>query len=225
MNRQPPRSTLSSSSAASDVYKRQGHDHILEMSNFQGRVLGISGAMARGGMMLRGIGGATRKFTVTHPSEYNVKNVQDWPGHGIISVRLSPNVMNVQLWDQYEALQYDFSVTQDWMKQVESLPDAVKNNWPPADVVLKAYKEEIKLPKGPGGGQVFAPGGEVIGTTTTLPPVDPKAPTSTTLPPVTVKNDIANNDGAAHSLSLIHISEPTRLLSISYAVFCLKKKK
>eukprot|EP00658_Telonema_sp_P-2_P043576 TRINITY_DN31501_c0_g1_i1.p1 TRINITY_DN31501_c0_g1~~TRINITY_DN31501_c0_g1_i1.p1 ORF type:complete len:125 (-),score=30.04 TRINITY_DN31501_c0_g1_i1:12-386(-) len=36
--------------------------------------------------------------------------------------------------------------------------------------------------------------------------------------------------GLSHShlvsgLSLIHISEPTRLLSISYAVFCLKKKK
>eukprot|EP00658_Telonema_sp_P-2_P076769 TRINITY_DN6793_c0_g1_i1.p1 TRINITY_DN6793_c0_g1~~TRINITY_DN6793_c0_g1_i1.p1 ORF type:complete len:270 (-),score=40.70 TRINITY_DN6793_c0_g1_i1:96-905(-) len=29
----------------------------------------------------------------------------------------------------------------------------------------------------------------------------------------------------AQTLSLIHISEPTRLLSISYAVFCLKKKK
>ena len=29
---------------------------------------------------------------------------------------------------------------------------------------------------------------------------------------------------AAYGLSLIHISEPTRLLSISYAVFCLKKK-
>src|SRR5659263_736688 len=28
-----------------------------------------------------------------------------------------------------------------------------------------------------------------------------------------------------HSLSLIHISEPTRLGMISYAVFCLKKKK
>eukprot|EP00658_Telonema_sp_P-2_P050798 TRINITY_DN3882_c0_g1_i3.p2 TRINITY_DN3882_c0_g1~~TRINITY_DN3882_c0_g1_i3.p2 ORF type:complete len:176 (+),score=58.70 TRINITY_DN3882_c0_g1_i3:34-561(+) len=28
-----------------------------------------------------------------------------------------------------------------------------------------------------------------------------------------------------NTLSLIHISEPTRLLSISYAVFCLKKKK
>ena len=30
---------------------------------------------------------------------------------------------------------------------------------------------------------------------------------------------------ALQALSLIHISEPTRLLSISYAVFCLKKKK
>ena len=31
--------------------------------------------------------------------------------------------------------------------------------------------------------------------------------------------------GMLLALSLIHISEPTRLLSISYAVFCLKKKK
>eukprot|EP00658_Telonema_sp_P-2_P082822 TRINITY_DN8827_c0_g1_i1.p1 TRINITY_DN8827_c0_g1~~TRINITY_DN8827_c0_g1_i1.p1 ORF type:complete len:416 (+),score=104.07 TRINITY_DN8827_c0_g1_i1:87-1250(+) len=32
-------------------------------------------------------------------------------------------------------------------------------------------------------------------------------------------------EATAENLSLIHISEPTRLLSISYAVFCLKKKK
>ena len=31
--------------------------------------------------------------------------------------------------------------------------------------------------------------------------------------------------GADQVLSLIHISEPTRLRRISYAVFCLKKKK
>eukprot|EP00658_Telonema_sp_P-2_P021616 TRINITY_DN18612_c0_g1_i1.p1 TRINITY_DN18612_c0_g1~~TRINITY_DN18612_c0_g1_i1.p1 ORF type:complete len:248 (+),score=62.67 TRINITY_DN18612_c0_g1_i1:205-948(+) len=31
-------------------------------------------------------------------------------------------------------------------------------------------------------------------------------------------------DSVGYDLSLIHISEPTRLLSISYAVFCLKKK-
>ena len=35
--------------------------------------------------------------------------------------------------------------------------------------------------------------------------------------------DVAKNPDI--NLSLIHISEPTRLLSISYAVFCLKKKK
>ena len=34
---------------------------------------------------------------------------------------------------------------------------------------------------------------------------------------------LMNKTGVAE-LSLIHISEPTRLLSISYAVFCLKKK-
>eukprot|EP00658_Telonema_sp_P-2_P037011 TRINITY_DN26661_c0_g1_i9.p1 TRINITY_DN26661_c0_g1~~TRINITY_DN26661_c0_g1_i9.p1 ORF type:complete len:269 (+),score=50.17 TRINITY_DN26661_c0_g1_i9:71-877(+) len=36
---------------------------------------------------------------------------------------------------------------------------------------------------------------------------------------------IFHNAKALLNLSLIHISEPTRLLSISYAVFCLKKKK
>eukprot|EP00658_Telonema_sp_P-2_P022806 TRINITY_DN19127_c0_g1_i1.p1 TRINITY_DN19127_c0_g1~~TRINITY_DN19127_c0_g1_i1.p1 ORF type:complete len:117 (+),score=27.65 TRINITY_DN19127_c0_g1_i1:114-464(+) len=36
---------------------------------------------------------------------------------------------------------------------------------------------------------------------------------------------IACRKCTALHLSLIHISEPTRLLSISYAVFCLKKKK
>src|SRR5450756_3034702 len=32
-------------------------------------------------------------------------------------------------------------------------------------------------------------------------------------------------ESQGHTLSLIHISEPTRLGMISYAVFCLKKKK
>eukprot|EP00658_Telonema_sp_P-2_P019044 TRINITY_DN1746_c0_g1_i3.p1 TRINITY_DN1746_c0_g1~~TRINITY_DN1746_c0_g1_i3.p1 ORF type:complete len:129 (-),score=12.17 TRINITY_DN1746_c0_g1_i3:30-416(-) len=36
---------------------------------------------------------------------------------------------------------------------------------------------------------------------------------------------LAQETIASLNLSLIHISEPTRLLSISYAVFCLKKKK
>src|SRR5680860_1232296 len=35
----------------------------------------------------------------------------------------------------------------------------------------------------------------------------------------------AHDYHATHDLSLIHISEPTRRTPISYAVFCLKKKK
>ena len=35
---------------------------------------------------------------------------------------------------------------------------------------------------------------------------------------------IQEERSGVYTLSLIHISEPTRLLSISYAVFCLKKK-
>eukprot|EP00658_Telonema_sp_P-2_P018387 TRINITY_DN17216_c0_g1_i4.p1 TRINITY_DN17216_c0_g1~~TRINITY_DN17216_c0_g1_i4.p1 ORF type:complete len:104 (-),score=17.30 TRINITY_DN17216_c0_g1_i4:32-343(-) len=36
---------------------------------------------------------------------------------------------------------------------------------------------------------------------------------------------VVGHESGVIALSLIHISEPTRLLSISYAVFCLKKKK
>eukprot|EP00831_Metopus_contortus_P025248 TRINITY_DN21805_c0_g1_i1.p2 TRINITY_DN21805_c0_g1~~TRINITY_DN21805_c0_g1_i1.p2 ORF type:complete len:131 (-),score=37.48 TRINITY_DN21805_c0_g1_i1:6-398(-) len=37
--------------------------------------------------------------------------------------------------------------------------------------------------------------------------------------------DIITQENTNMTLSLIHISEPTRPLYISYAVFCLKKKK
>src|SRR5678815_1356173 len=43
-----------------------------------------------------------------------------------------------------------------------------------------------------------------------------------------IKNELTshlNDVDILEDMSLIHISEPTRLLSISYAVFCLKKKK
>ena len=40
-----------------------------------------------------------------------------------------------------------------------------------------------------------------------------------------VVNLISNTTSNPYVLSLIHISEPTRQAEISYAVFCLKKKK
>eukprot|EP00658_Telonema_sp_P-2_P048245 TRINITY_DN3670_c0_g1_i1.p1 TRINITY_DN3670_c0_g1~~TRINITY_DN3670_c0_g1_i1.p1 ORF type:complete len:129 (-),score=34.32 TRINITY_DN3670_c0_g1_i1:67-453(-) len=57
-------------------------------------------------------------------------------------------------------------------------------------------------------------------------------PMSAVYRPLVLKTGLAyalgfllTNASIAAMLSLIHISEPTRLLSISYAVFCLKKKK
>src|SRR5674536_397804 len=44
-------------------------------------------------------------------------------------------------------------------------------------------------------------------------------------PAPSLPNPLRYAGGSQLLLSLIHISEPTRLLSISYAVFCLKKKK
>src|SRR5665213_1898280 len=50
--------------------------------------------------------------------------------------------------------------------------------------------------------------------------------------PGTATATVGGGDGSGHGagktlfcLSLIHISEPTRQAEISYAVFCLKKKK
>eukprot|EP00658_Telonema_sp_P-2_P003373 TRINITY_DN11244_c0_g1_i3.p1 TRINITY_DN11244_c0_g1~~TRINITY_DN11244_c0_g1_i3.p1 ORF type:complete len:103 (-),score=38.07 TRINITY_DN11244_c0_g1_i3:82-390(-) len=57
--------------------------------------------------------------------------------------------------------------------------------------------------------------------------IDGSPNTASTVCPAHYAVDVYFYEGsdAEVSLSLIHISEPTRLLSISYAVFCLKKKK
>ena len=184
-----------------------GHDHIVDMNNVQGRVLGISGGMARGGMMLRGIAGGWHKFTLTQPSEYN-KFIQDWPGHGHMIVRLSPNVMNIQVWDCYAAIQYDMSVTHDWIEKVKEQPESARQNWPSPEIVLAARKAEALLPKGPGGGVAFAPGGLEVAAGTPEPTVEGQtaAPTSPTTPyagptlaPVTVTQVISGNKDAINS--------------------------
>lgn len=167
-----------------------GHDHIVEMNNYGGRVIGISGGMARGGMMWRGLGGATRRFTLTSPGEYNTYS-PDWPTHGFMTVDLSPNVMNVNVFEANGGMYYDMSVTWDWMqKRVSSQAAAVQNQWPSPEIVLEAYKEEAKLPLGPGGGVVFRPDGSAAPSSVTprtaapggtLPPETP-APTATPSP-------------------------------------------
>src|SRR5678816_4776183 len=71
----------------------------------------------------------------------------------------------------------------------------------PRSVAL-AYKHGTRSPDGKPGPRYWQNHGRYAITVTAAPP-----------------------DRTVRGLSLIHISEPTRLLSISYAVFCLKKKK
>src|SRR5678816_3555893 len=61
--------------------------------------------------------------------------------------------------------------------------------------------------------------GGVVSTTVTFAVHESGLPSLSTVLNVTMVSPSGKH------LSLIHISEPTRLLSISYAVFCLKKKK
>src|SRR5674536_393774 len=59
-------------------------------------------------------------------------------------------------------------------------------------------------------------------TTSSLTSLD--TPAKTWSPPTPRHGSASTGARSAPTLSLIHISEPTRLLSTSYAVFCLKKK-
>eukprot|EP00658_Telonema_sp_P-2_P051310 TRINITY_DN39366_c0_g1_i1.p2 TRINITY_DN39366_c0_g1~~TRINITY_DN39366_c0_g1_i1.p2 ORF type:complete len:124 (+),score=24.85 TRINITY_DN39366_c0_g1_i1:214-585(+) len=90
--------------------------------------------------------------------------------------------------------------------------------------------------KGKGGGKGFAEvdkgGGRWIGGEGTgmprirIPPgIDPGVGDWMCPNPDCTNWNWAKRGECNKCLSLIHISEPTRLLSISYAVFCLKKKK
>src|SRR5678815_1011992 len=49
--------------------------------------------------------------------------------------------------------------------------------------------------------------------------------TQTIIQPTSPSENKSQPQTIYYQLRMIHISEPTRLLSISYAVFCLKKKK
>eukprot|EP00658_Telonema_sp_P-2_P050651 TRINITY_DN38674_c0_g1_i1.p1 TRINITY_DN38674_c0_g1~~TRINITY_DN38674_c0_g1_i1.p1 ORF type:complete len:153 (-),score=36.91 TRINITY_DN38674_c0_g1_i1:84-542(-) len=150
MIRRPPRSTLSSSSAASDVYKRQPYSNRVLMRKIEG----LSRKMASGDRTQEVV-----LDLVEQDNNINSKN------------------------------------------KTSATTATAKSSLPPAVIAVKKR----------GRGRPIGKKGS--GSTTTTPGAVPPA---TTLSP---------RDAAANNLSLIHISEPTRLLSISYAVFCLKKKK
>src|SRR5678815_5419106 len=90
----------------------------------------------------------------------------------------------------------------DWLHFSRDVQEFMNTYWASIDTMLMGRKTwEAAMAMGGAGG------GGMGGITTYI--------FSRTLASV--------GQGAELVLSLIHISEPTRLLSISYAVFCLKK--
>ena len=71
----------------------------------------------------------------------------------------------------------------------EGTPEAQRDEWPPESVILEAYKAELSLPKGPGGGTAYDRDGNVW-----VPAVKPTpAPTTTTTAAPTTTKYVASN--------------------------------
>eukprot|EP00658_Telonema_sp_P-2_P043725 TRINITY_DN31617_c0_g1_i1.p1 TRINITY_DN31617_c0_g1~~TRINITY_DN31617_c0_g1_i1.p1 ORF type:complete len:173 (+),score=29.74 TRINITY_DN31617_c0_g1_i1:89-607(+) len=171
MIRRPPRSTLSSSSAASDVYKRQ----VTNMANRHNRHNPFESHAKRVNTM----------DTIMN----NMKMVhQSWVLHGGSRVVVREDVGSIQPSEERHAL---------WAQAI----NGQGTRWQDS-----GFRRPHRHAPG------LALGSECPSDAPHLLDEDPLLGTRI----VTFH--------LIHNLSLIHISEPTRLLSISYAVFCLKKK-
>eukprot|EP00658_Telonema_sp_P-2_P005900 TRINITY_DN12224_c0_g1_i3.p2 TRINITY_DN12224_c0_g1~~TRINITY_DN12224_c0_g1_i3.p2 ORF type:complete len:186 (+),score=49.65 TRINITY_DN12224_c0_g1_i3:119-676(+) len=166
MIRRPPRSTLSSSSAASDVYKRQVSTQSTGTSR-DFRMAGSNGAGDLPGLNI------------------NVGVLGHVDSGKTSLVRSLSTIVSTAGLDKHKQSQ-DRGITLDlgFSSFVMDAPEQIVDAFPGCD------KVQYTLVDCPGHASL-------------------------------IKTVI----GGAQILSLIHISEPTRLLSISYAVFCLKKKK
>eukprot|EP00658_Telonema_sp_P-2_P011221 TRINITY_DN14261_c0_g1_i4.p1 TRINITY_DN14261_c0_g1~~TRINITY_DN14261_c0_g1_i4.p1 ORF type:complete len:232 (+),score=62.55 TRINITY_DN14261_c0_g1_i4:132-827(+) len=215
MIRRPPRSTLSSSSAASDVYKRQ----------YQRRVRGMEGS----GWFAKLARGYNATGTVP-PLAYTVDENQPTRGNSLFVRRVNPK-RQAKRGEKLKDAPYEPTVP--WVRFQEGKFHFGR--------VSRA--EEIKDLVAPEGCRVllnkFPMFRRHVLLTATEP--QPQLITAASLAQLVrlflvdcPQNWVGYFNGWSAGasvnhlhwhLSLIHISEPTRLLSISYAVFCLKKKK
>eukprot|EP00658_Telonema_sp_P-2_P034021 TRINITY_DN24876_c0_g1_i1.p1 TRINITY_DN24876_c0_g1~~TRINITY_DN24876_c0_g1_i1.p1 ORF type:complete len:247 (-),score=61.72 TRINITY_DN24876_c0_g1_i1:78-818(-) len=244
MIRRPPRSTLSSSSAASDVYKRQllGTSEFQDVPTSKYEGAGLSSKkdlptpFVMGDYALGGVFAPRRHY---HPLSAYAH--EEWGRNGAGDAPLmDPKVLTLErflndvLVRVFVAQRYTYyvcgeghdrflvgaqEVLEGLLVYGRCVLTKVDNGTPSQylcpnnvvdgargyvvrDVVQKVTDALCSCLEGCGRRSVAMPGG--------------------------LKReckDWVRHVGSMGLLSLIHISEPTRLLSISYAVFCLKKKK
>eukprot|EP00658_Telonema_sp_P-2_P085118 TRINITY_DN9632_c0_g1_i5.p1 TRINITY_DN9632_c0_g1~~TRINITY_DN9632_c0_g1_i5.p1 ORF type:complete len:220 (+),score=43.31 TRINITY_DN9632_c0_g1_i5:110-769(+) len=210
MIRRPPRSTLSSSSAASDVYKRQyqrrvrGHEHF---------------TMALSRRSLRRM--IETAETLGYSPRWMVELLlvcAEVPSAGVLDLR---DALASQTW-KWEADQLCEYIASSSMHHIQEA-DFIE----PLKGSLKV-RHLIRLARHETG---------YVETTKRYVGLRTLFHTCKSVKGLSLVADGWSLNQRAHLLcalvddrmnnilSLIHISEPTRLLSISYAVFCLKKKK
>eukprot|EP00658_Telonema_sp_P-2_P033168 TRINITY_DN24404_c0_g1_i2.p1 TRINITY_DN24404_c0_g1~~TRINITY_DN24404_c0_g1_i2.p1 ORF type:complete len:239 (-),score=37.84 TRINITY_DN24404_c0_g1_i2:65-781(-) len=229
MIRRPPRSTLSSSSAASDVYKRQilrrlesewksvdyhvcNHNcnhfasHFMELLS-----LGLEKPMELPSWVNRIASG----LDYVVPKRLATWFVRKIDGNPPVAV-LDPRQGNGNIGALPTSV-----VPRDWYRAHHLARE------PKYSIRLDGRMVEIKedpaaaSTSSGGGASAGTPGLPMASTSIRFPSSNPSSPLHGGREPPS-PTTLAR---ATFSLSLIHISEPTRLLSISYAVFCLKKKK
>eukprot|EP00658_Telonema_sp_P-2_P085772 TRINITY_DN9850_c0_g1_i3.p1 TRINITY_DN9850_c0_g1~~TRINITY_DN9850_c0_g1_i3.p1 ORF type:complete len:234 (+),score=24.61 TRINITY_DN9850_c0_g1_i3:132-833(+) len=202
MIRRPPRSTLSSSSAASDVYKRQ----VLKKS------LPVVDA-ASSAEVTAALTTSTIFSSMSSTSRTEVVDSCNVFGDALLVARhliaaapvscmvASSNVASVARW----TLRQIATISSDATRS--SLGLLTSEHVPGDDAQSKEAKRRLKH------------------AVTRLGKLDKQLSLGDEDQKWKIRGRVVRVRTVAFRLSLIHISEPTRLLSISYAVFCLKKKK
>eukprot|EP00658_Telonema_sp_P-2_P078902 TRINITY_DN7503_c0_g1_i1.p1 TRINITY_DN7503_c0_g1~~TRINITY_DN7503_c0_g1_i1.p1 ORF type:complete len:213 (-),score=44.90 TRINITY_DN7503_c0_g1_i1:57-695(-) len=197
MIRRPPRSTLSSSSAASDVYKRQ-----VSTQSTGGKPDRDGRARVKDMARVRDPDRSKDLWAISAAKWRNAKNRSLSLSPPDQSARLAPTL------DTGSTMESESEVEQRleraWLPQIDMGSRAGR-------VVLCLAAELWDQCCYPSR-KLTPAGAAILATRLCAACGDPEWAGGQVGVPV-------------QDLSLIHISEPTRLLSISYAVFCLKKKK
>eukprot|EP00658_Telonema_sp_P-2_P028252 TRINITY_DN21684_c0_g1_i11.p1 TRINITY_DN21684_c0_g1~~TRINITY_DN21684_c0_g1_i11.p1 ORF type:complete len:228 (+),score=51.75 TRINITY_DN21684_c0_g1_i11:138-821(+) len=225
MIRRPPRSTLSSSSAASDVYKRQLMVRL--DAERKAESSGGGGPSSRTGGTAGRTTGTTSRTTPLPSSRSSVRSPAPVRAPVTAASRGQSPATNSQAPKRAGSATSLNSVrsrtgTPTSARGVSPVPKAGVSNLSARTLTgtsSTTTNTRVATPLSRAAPNTVRQGSPV-GTRSSPSPTPARAPASTTTRPTSV-----STTRTANGLSLIHISEPTRLLSISYAVFCLKKKK
>eukprot|EP00658_Telonema_sp_P-2_P038891 TRINITY_DN27823_c0_g1_i6.p1 TRINITY_DN27823_c0_g1~~TRINITY_DN27823_c0_g1_i6.p1 ORF type:complete len:220 (+),score=51.68 TRINITY_DN27823_c0_g1_i6:138-797(+) len=216
MIRRPPRSTLSSSSAASDVYKRQSEYHPTPVPGVDPYAQSAQPRLFSPALSITKMQAAETLLSPWFDNcvEHHHNAFPCYPPGPSMPATAMSFRRKVGDWPQSDR---EMQVAEQlrWSYKVRGLPLPDSIGCSPLKVKsMQALRDEYQA----GMFETFKLIGDTHAKNQALTQECEQA-----MEHAKVQREC--NQELLQQLSLIHISEPTRLLSISYAVFCLKKKK